>query len=228
MAAPAFSSTRASPRTILAPLVGNNPITVQILGLCSALAVTSALLPALVMSIAVIAVLAFANVMVSLLRHIMPQRIRLIIEMTLIASAVIVVDQVLRAFMPEVSAVLSVFVGLIITNCIVLARVESFAMHNGVWKSLLDGLGNGLGYTWVLLLVGAVRELLGAGSMLGFRVFPVLSEEGGWFRPNEFMLLAPSAFFIVGLLIWLVGSRRATEPDAAERFAPEPRGESHD
>lgn len=203
-------------RVVTDPMVDNNPITVQILGLCSALAVTSSLLPSLVMSMAVIAVLTFANVGVSVLRNVMPQSIRLIIEMTLIASAVIVVDQVLRAYAPGVSSILSVFVGLIITNCVVLARVESFAMHHGVWASLLDGLGNGFGYTWVLVLVGAVRELLGSGTLLGY---PVLGPfvEGGWFRPNQLMLLTPSAFFIIGLLIWLVRGRRgaAAEPGGA-------------
>jgi len=212
-------------KAIVDPVVDNNPVTVQILGLCSALAVTSSLIPALVMSAAVIAVLAFANVAVSSLRTVMPRSIRLIIEMTLIASAVIVVDQALKAYAPGVSAILSVFVGLIITNCIVLARVESFAMHNGVWASLLDGIGNGVGYTWVLVLVGAVRELLGAGTLLGRPVLAVLAD-GGWYRPNELMLLTPSAFFLIGLLVWLVRGRRrasAAAPSGAKREAL-PRG----
>lgn len=191
--------------TLIDPIVDRNPVTVQVLGLCSALAVTSSLLPALIMSAAVTAVLAFANVAVSLLRRQMPRSIRLIIEMTLIASAVIVVDQVLQAFAPGVSRVLSVFVGLIITNCIVLARVESFAMHNGVWASLLDGLGNGLGYSWVLVLVGALRELWSAGTLLGVPVLTTVAD-GGLLEPNELMLLTPSAFFIIGVLIWLLRS----------------------
>jgi Na+-transporting NADH:ubiquinone oxidoreductase subunit D len=195
---------------ILRPIVDDNPITVQILGLCSALAVTSALLPALIMSVAVTAVLMFSNAAVSLLRHIMPKSIRLIVEMTLIASAVIVVDQLLRAFVPDVAAVLSVFVGLIVTNCIVLGRAESYAMHNGVLASLLDGLINGLGYSAVLILVGTVRELLGSGSLLGQPVLPTLAD-GGWYRPNELMLLAPSAFFIIGLLIWAVHALRGKQ-----------------
>jgi len=199
------SSLRITRRVFSDPLVSNNPISVQILGLCSAFAVTSAVLPALVMSGAVITVLAFANVAVSMLRNRMPRSIRLIIEMTLIASAVIVVDLFLQAFAPDVSAVLSVFVGLIVTNCIVLARVESFAMHNPVWPSLLDGMGNGLGYAWILVLVGGVRELLGSGTLLGARVFET-TEAGGWFTPNELMLLTPSAFFLVGLLVWLLNS----------------------
>ncbi len=200
----------ASRSTLLAPLLDNNPVTLQVLGLCSALAVTSSLMPALVMSVAVVAVLVFANVTVSLLRHVMPQSIRLIIEVTLIASAVIVVDEVLKAFVPEIAVILSVFVGLIITNCIVLARVESFAMHNGVWASFLDGLGNGLGYAWILLLIGTARELLGSGSLLGVEVMP-LTESGGWFEPNELMLLTPSAFFLLALLVWAIRSLRPVQ-----------------
>jgi len=195
------------PRVFVDPLIETNPITLRMLGLCSALAVTSSLLPALIMSAAVIAVLVFANVAVSLLRHIMPRSVRLIIEVTLIATAVIVVDQVLQAFVPDVSAVLSVFVGLIITNCIVLARVESFAMHNGVGASLLDALGNGLGYSWVLIFIGAVRELLGSGSLLGHELLP-LTTGGGWYEPNRLMLLTPSAFFILALLVWALRARR--------------------
>jgi Na+-transporting NADH:ubiquinone oxidoreductase subunit D len=206
---------------LVEPLVGSNPITVQVLGLCSALAVTSALLPALIMSGAVIFVVAFANVAVSLLRRVMPHGVRLILEMTLIASAVIVVDEVLKAFAPEVSTVLSVFVGLIITNCLVLARVESHALHNGVWSSLLDGIGNGLGYGWILVVVAAIRELLGSGSLLGYPVLP-LRAAGGWFEPNRLVLLTPSAFFIMALLVWLIRTRwpeqrEQTAPAAAER-----------
>jgi len=188
-------------KQLLDPLLVNNPITVQILGLCSALAVTSALLPAVVMSIAVTCVLMFANVTVSLLRRAMPKSIRLIIEMTLIASAVIVVDQVLQAFVPDIAEILSVFVGLIVTNCLVLGRTEAYAMHNGVWASLADGLGNGLGYSVILIVVGSIRELFGSGSLLGRQILRTQAE-GGWYTPNELMLLAPSAFFIIALLIW--------------------------
>ncbi len=200
----------ASRNTLLTPLVDNNPITLQVLGLCSALAVTSSLRPAIVMSAAVISVLVFSNVTVSLLRHVMPRSIRLIVEVTLIASAVIVVDEVLKAFVPDIATILSVFVGLIITNCIVLARVESFAMQNGVWASFLDGLGNGLGYAWILLLIGAVRELLGTGSLMGYEVLR-LTEDGGWFAPNELMLLTPGAFFLLALLVWLIRSLRPAQ-----------------
>lgn len=200
---PKLKSVLSSGRVLLDPIVDNNPITLQVLGLCSALAVTSSVVPALVMGIALISVLAFASVAVSLIRRIIPNSIRLIIEMTLVASAVIVVDEVLKAFAPEVAAILSVFVGLIITNCIVLARLETYAIHHGVWESLLDGIGNGLGYAWVLLVIGAVRELLGSGSLLGYSVLPVVAE-GGWFEPNRLMLLTPSAFFILALLVWLI------------------------
>ncbi len=202
--------------TLLTPLLDGNPITLQVLGLCSALAVTSSLRPALVMGAAVISVLVFANVTVSLLRHVMPQSIRLIIEVTLIASAVIVVDEVLKAFVPDIAAILSVFVGLIITNCIVLARVESFALHNGVWASLLDGLGNGLGYAWILVLIGAVREILGTGSLLGYEVLPLI-ENGGWFEPNELMLLTPSAFFLLALFVWTIRWLRPTQREHTQQ-----------
>jgi Na+-transporting NADH:ubiquinone oxidoreductase subunit D len=201
-----------APRVFVDPLVETNPITLRVLGLCSALAVTSSLLPALIMSAAVIAVLCFSNVAVSLLRHVLPQSIRLIIEVTLIATAVIVVDELLRAFAPDVSAVLSVFVGLIITNCIVLARVESFAMRNGPWASLLDGLGNGLGYSWILVVIGTIRELWGRGTLLGYPVLATV-DAGGWLEPNQLMLLTPSAFFILALIVWWI---RACLPSQQE------------
>ena len=183
------------------PLLEDNPITVQILGLCSALAVTRSLRPALIMAISVFCVLVFANVAVSLLRGVMPRSIRLILEVTIIASAVIVVDEVLKAYAPDVSQILSVFVGLIITNCIVLGRTESFAMRHGPLESLADAVGNGAAYGAILILVASVRELLGSGSLLDVTVLPALAD-GGWYRPNEMMLYAPSAFFLIGLLIW--------------------------
>ncbi len=197
-------------RDLIDPIIDNNPITVQVLGLCSALAVTSSLAPALVMSVAVLAVLVFSNAAVSLLRRIMPQSIRLILEMTLIASAVIVVDQALRAFAPDIAEVLSVFVGLIVTNCIVLGRAEAYAMNHGVVPSLLDGLGNGLGYSVILIFVGAARELIGTGALLGFPVLETAAA-GGWFEPSQLMRLTPSAFFIIGLLIWAIRSIRPIE-----------------
>jgi Na+-transporting NADH:ubiquinone oxidoreductase subunit D len=192
---------------VFEPLVAANPITVHVLGLCSALAVSISLRPALIMCAAVISVLTFSNVMVSLLRHVMPHSIRLIMEVTLVATAVIIVDEVLKAFAPDLAEVLSVFVGLIITNCIILARAESFAMHNGVWASFLDGIGNGLGYSWVLLLVAAIRELLGSGSLLGIPI-PSLQAQQGGLESNAFMLMSPSAFFLVALVIWVLNAWR--------------------
>ena len=204
-----------SRRSVLDPLIATNPITVQILGLCSALAVTSSLLPALIMSAAVISVLAFSNVAVSLLRGVIPRSVRLILQVTLIASAVIVVDEILKAFAPEVSRILSVFVGLIITNCIVLSRVEAFAMQNDVRSSLLDGIGNGLGYSLILIPVASVREIFGSGTLLGYPVLP-LESDGGWYTPNELLLLAPSAFFIIGLLIWWIRTWRTEQAEQPE------------
>jgi Na+-transporting NADH:ubiquinone oxidoreductase subunit D len=191
--------------TFVNPLVDNNPIAVQILGLCSALAVSRSLRPALIMCVCVTGVLVFSNVAVSLLRHTMPRSIRLVLEITIIASAVMVADEVLKAYAPEVSAVLSVFVALIITNCIVLGRAETFAMHNAVLPSAADAVGNGLGYSILLLAIAAIRELFGSGSLFGVVIWPTLAA-GGWYRPNEMMLAAPSAFFIVALLVW--GLRR--------------------
>jgi len=206
-------------QNILGPLIDNNPITVQILGLCSALAVSSSLIPAVIMSIAVISVLAFSNVAVSLLRKVMPQSIRLILEMTLVASAVIVVDEMLKAFAPDISRMLSVFVGLIITNCIVLSRAEIFAMHNSPGASFLDGVGNGLGYSAILILVAATRELLSKGSLFDYEILPLI-KDGGWYEGNELMLMAPSAFFIIGLVIWALRSFRQEQAEQPEFVEP--------
>jgi len=200
-------------RTLLDPLIENNPLALQMLGICPALAVTTQVSAALTMGIAVTAVLACASVVISLIRRQIPTSIRIIIMMTVIASLVIVVDQVLKAYMPEMSQRLSVFVGLIITNCIVLGRAESFASKNRPWPSLLDGLGNGLGFTLIILLVGSARELLGSGTLLGQ---PILasSAEGGWYVTNALMLLPPSAFFVLGGLIWLL---RTWKPGQVEK-----------
>ncbi len=199
-------------RAFLTPLVGSNPITLQILGICSALAVTKTLATALIMSAAVLAVLTLSNGIVSSIRHHMPRNVRLIIQITIICSLVIVVDQVLKAFAYGMSKQLSVFVGLIVTNCIILGRAESFAMKNNVRTSLMDGLGNGLGYSWILITVGFIRELLGAGTLLGVEVLRTVAA-GGWFEPAALMLLPPSAFFIIGFLIWAI---RAWKPAQAE------------
>ncbi len=205
---------RAETRAVLIdPLVDNNPIALQILGICSALAVTTSLAAALTMSIALTVVTAASGATISLVRRDIPNNIRIIVYMTIIASLVIVVDQVLKAYAYQMSRQLSVFVGLIITNCIVLGRAEAFASKNGVWLSFLDGIGNGLGYSLVLILVGFLRELLGTGKLLGYTILPQVSE-GGWYRPNGMMLLAPSAFFIIGLLIW---GLRSWKPQQVEK-----------
>lgn len=190
-------------KILIDPLVDNNPVTLQVLGICSALAVTTSLLPALIMCVALTSVATLANGTISSIRRHIPNNIRIIVQMTIIASFVILVDQILRAYAYETSKQLSVFVGLIITNCIVLGRAEAFAMKNGVGASLLDGLGNGLGYSAILVIVATFRELLGAGSLLGYKILPLVSD-GGWYPANGLMLLPPSAFFVVGLLIWAV------------------------
>ena len=205
----------ATRKVLLEPLVVNNPIIVQILGICSALAITSKLAPAVIMSIALTAVVACSNAAISAIRRYIPNSIRIIVQMTIIASLVIVVDQVLRAYAPEISRQLSVFVGLIITNCIVLGRAEGFAMKNPVWPSFLDGLGQGLGYSLILITLGAIRELFGFGTLWGFPVLPLISD-GGWYRPNALMPLAPSAFFLVALIIWAVRSWKHEQQERAD------------
>jgi Na+-transporting NADH:ubiquinone oxidoreductase subunit D len=188
-------------KVLIDPLVDNNPVTLQVLGICSALAVTTSLLPALLMCLALTSVTALSTATISSIRHRIPNNIRIIVHMTIIASFVIVVDQVLKAYAFETSKQLSVFVGLIITNCIVLGRAEAFAMKNGVGMSFLDGLGNGLGYSAILIFVATVRELFGAGSLLGYEILQTVAN-GGWYEANGLMLLPPSAFFIIGLMIW--------------------------
>jgi len=204
-----------SARLLLEPIVDNNPITLQILGICSALAVTTKLAPAITMSIALTAVIVGSSVIISLIRRHMPSSIRIIIQMTIIASLVILVDQVLQAFAYELSKQLSVFVGLIITNCIVLGRAEAFASKNPPWPSFLDALGHGLGYSVILISVAAIRELLGSGSLLDVQILPLL-KEGGWYEPNGLMLLAPGAFFIIGLMIWAIRSWKPAQLEKPE------------
>lgn len=188
-------------KTLLEPVFDNNPIALQILGICSALAVTSSMQVAFVMCIALTTVTAFSNLFVSLIRNFIPGSIRIIVQMTIIASLVIVVDQVLKAVAYEISKQLSVFVGLIITNCIVMGRAEAFAMKNPPVASFMDGIGNGLGYSVILMAVAVVREFFGTGKLWGFEIMP-LSTEGGWYIANGMMLMPPSAFFLIGLLIW--------------------------
>ena len=204
-----------SRKTLLEPLVVNNPIIVQILGICSALAITSKLAPAVTMSFALLFVVTVSNVTISAIKKHIPTNIRIIVQMTIIASLVILVDQVLRAFAPEISKQLSVFVGLIITNCIVLGRAEAFAMKNPVWPSFLDGLGQGLGYSIILVVVATIRELFGFGTLWGYTVLPLVTE-GGWYRPNSLLPLAPSAFFLVALIIWGVRSWKKDQIEAPD------------
>ena len=200
-------------RVLLDPLIHNNPIALQVLGICSALAVTTGMQTSVVMSAAVVAVTALSNLSVSLLRHLIPTSIRIIVQLTIIASLVIVTDQILKAYVYEISKQLSVFVGLIITNCIIMGRAEAFAMQNPPLRSLIDGIGNGLGYAAILLVVGAAREVLGAGTFWGVPVLP-LAAEGGWFVPNGLMSLSPGAFFVIGFLIWILRTFRPEQHEA--------------
>ncbi len=189
-------------KTLFEPIIHNNPVTIQILGICSALAVTTQLKPSLVMGLAVTVIIALSNLIVSLIRSFIPKKIRIIVEMTVIATMVILVDQILQAYLFDVSKQLSVFVGLIITNCIVLGRLEGFALTNKPIPSILDGLGNGIGYSLILVLVGAVREIFGAGTLLGFSVIPQSLYDAGYVN-NGLLVLAPGAFFLLGLIVWL-------------------------
>ena len=193
----------AHKKALFDPLFNDNPIASQVLGICSALAVTTKLETSVVMSLAVIAVMSLSNLSISVIRKLIPPSIRIIVQLTIIASLVIVTDQVLQAFVFDISKQLSVFVGLIITNCIVMGRAEAFAMQNPPVDSFLDGIGNGLGYSLILLIVGFFRELLGAGKLFGYSVMPLVTE-GGWYQPNGLMVLAPGAFFLIGIFIWLL------------------------
>jgi Na+-transporting NADH:ubiquinone oxidoreductase subunit D len=197
---------------LFSPIFNDNPIAAQVLGICSALAVTTKLETSVVMSIAVIAVMSLSNLSVSMIRNYIPPSIRIIVQLTIIASLVIVTDQVLQAFVFDISKQLSVFVGLIITNCIVMGRAEAFAMQNPPFESLLDGIGNGLGYSLILIVVGFFRELLGAGKLFGIEVLPLVTE-GGWYQANGLMVLAPGAFFLIGLIIWIL---REWKPELRE------------
>lgn len=193
------------------PLADNNPITIQVLGICSALAITAELKAAIVMAISVMAVLAIGNVVISLMRNIIPSKIRIIAQLVVVAALVIIVDQVLKAYAYELSKTLSVFVGLIITNCIIMGRFEAFALGNGPWRSFLDGIGNAAGYGIILIIVGFFRELLGSGTLLGFKVLGDPIEKTGLYalgyENNGFMLLSPMALIVVGIIIWVQRSR---------------------
>jgi len=198
-------------KLILDPLADNNPITIQVLGICSALAITAQLKASIVMSISVLFVMGVGNVVMSLIRNIIPSKIRIIVQLTVVAALVIIVDLVLKAFAYELSKELSVFVGLIITNCIIMGRFEAFALGNGVWRSFLDGIGNAFGYAVILIIVGFFRELLGSGTLLGFPVLGDPIDKTGvysiGYENNGFMLLSPMALIVVGLIIWVQRSR---------------------
>lgn len=200
---------------VLGPIFDNNPIALQILGICSALAVTSNLSTTVTMCIALTLVTGFSNFFISSIRNYIPSNIRIIVQMTIIASLVIVVDQVLKAYAYSISKDLSVFVGLIITNCIVMGRAEAFAMKNPPMLSFLDGIGNGLGYSVLLLALGVTRELFGAGKLFGVEIFALVTE-GGWYVPNGLLLLPPSAFFLIGLFIWALRSWKTEQVESNE------------
>ena len=210
-----MSTVPSMRKAFIDPLINENPITLQILGLCSALAVTKTMATALIMSAAVTIVITLSNASISLIRHHMPRHVRLILQITIIASLVIVADQFLKAYAYALSKELSVFVGLIVTNCIIMGRAEAFAMKNNVRLSIMDGLGNGLGYSWILILVGSVRELFGSGTLLGIEIFHTVSA-GGWYEAAAIMLLPPSAFFLIGFLIWALRSWRVEQVEQDE------------
>jgi Na+-transporting NADH:ubiquinone oxidoreductase subunit D len=211
---------------LIGPIFDNNPIALQILGVCSALAVTTTLQATIVMCIALTVVCAFSNFFISIIRNYLPSSIRIIVQMTIIASLVIVVDELLKAFAYETSKSLSVFVGLIITNCIVMGRAEAFAMKNPPIPSFLDGIGNGFGYSVVLLAVAFFRELFGSGSLFGMEVFTLI-ENGGWYQANGMMLLPPSAFFLIGFFIWALRSWKTSQVEENEfKMSPQTKQEA--
>ncbi len=214
-------------KVLLDPLVDNNPITLQVLGICSALAVTSQMSTSLIMSLALTLVTAFSSAGIAFIRNHVPSSIRIIAQMVIIASLVIVVDQLLKAFAYDISKKLSVFVGLIITNCIVMGRAEAYAMKNPPLESFWDGIGNGLGYSAVLISLAFVRELFGSGKILGFEIMPLV-KDGGWYTPNGLLLLPPSAFFLIGLLIWAVRTWKPVQVEKPDfKINEAAHGEAH-
>lgn len=203
----------ALPQTLIKPLIRENPVTLHILGICSALAITNSLTSSLIMSASMTLVLIITNASISVIRRHLPSSVRIIVQITIIAASVTVIDQLLTAYLPDMAATLGVYVGLIVTNCIVLGRAEACAMKSSVGTSVLDAIGNGLGYSLVLVVVATIRELFGNGSLMGFRLLK-LAREGGWFEPNEMLLLPPSAFFIIGFMIWAI---RSWKPEQREK-----------
>lgn len=208
-----MASAKEMKALVFGPVFANNPIALQVLGICSALAVTTKLDKALVMGVALTLVTAFSSMFISMIRNHIPSSVRIIVQMTIIASLVIVVDQVLKAYAYNVAKELSVFVGLIITNCIVMGRAEAYAMKSPPLMSFLDGIGNGLGYTVLLVIVAVIRELFGSGTLLGIEILPLISA-GGWYQPMGLLLMPPSAFFIIGILIWML---RTWRPEQQEK-----------
>ncbi|BDF93399.1 MULTISPECIES: NADH:ubiquinone reductase (Na(+)-transporting) subunit D [Pseudoalteromonas] len=208
-----MADTKEMKSVLFGPVLANNPIALQVLGICSALAVTSSLKNALIMSIALTLVTAFSSFFISIIRNQIPSSVRIIVQMTIIASLVIVVDQVLQAFSYATAKELSVFVGLIITNCIVMGRAEAYAMKSPPLMSFLDGIGNGLGYSVVLLTVGFIRELFGKGTLFGAEIIPLV-QDGGWYQPMGLLILPPSAFFIIGLFIWVLRTYKKDQVEA--------------
>ncbi|WP_375552035.1 NADH:ubiquinone reductase (Na(+)-transporting) subunit D [Rhodophyticola porphyridii] len=205
--------------TLTDPLIRQNPVTLQILGICSALAVTTTLATAVTMSISLTVVLTLAAGFVSVIRRHIPDTIRLIVQIVIVASLVIVIDQILQAYFAEISRALSVYVGLITTNCLVLGRTEAFARHHRPLPAMVNSFGNGLGYSLILIVIGGLRELFGKGELFGIQVLP-LADAGGWFTPLSLMLLAPSAFFLLGLLVWAIRSLLPQQVEAREHTPP--------
>ncbi len=210
-----MADTKEMKKALFGPILDSNPIALHILGICSALAITTKLETALVMSLALTAVCAFSNLFISLIRNHIPSSVRIIIQMTIIASLVIVVDQILKAYSYEISKQLSVFVGLIITNCIVMGRAEAYAMKSPPGMSFLDGLGNGLGYSFVLIIIGTIKELAGFGTLLGFEILPLVTN-GGWYQGNGLLILPFSSFFLIGGLIWFIRTIRPEQVEPKE------------
>ncbi|HCB10234.1 MAG: NADH:ubiquinone reductase (Na(+)-transporting) subunit D [Pseudomonadota bacterium] len=210
-----MADTKEMKKVLFGPILDSNPIALQILGICSALAITTKLETALVMSLALTSVVAFSNLFISLIRNQIPSSVRIIIQMTIIASLVIVVDQILKAYSYEVSKQLSVFVGLIITNCIVMGRAEAYAMKSPPLMSFLDGIGNGLGYSFVLIVVGIIKELFGFGTILGFEILPLI-QNGGWYQANGLLILPFSSFFLIGGLVWVIRTIRPEQVEPKE------------
>jgi Na+-transporting NADH:ubiquinone oxidoreductase subunit D len=207
-------------QSLIKPLLQENPVTLHVLGICAALAITNSLTSSLIMSVALTAVLVISNAATSLIRKHLPSSVRMIVQITIIASAVTVIDQLLSAYLPQAAKTLSVYVALIVTNCIVLGRAEACAMQHGVGRSIFDAIGNGLGYSIILVTVAVIRELFGNGSLMGYRILE-LAHEGGWYQPNGMLLLPPSAFFIIGGIVWALRSWK-TEQQEKPEFEPVP------